>query len=207
MALTGKPLVLSSGMSSLEELDKAAAFLKKLKASFAILQCTTSYPCPPEKIGLNNISNFKDRYKCPVGLSDHSGNIYSSLAAVSLKANIIEVHVVFDKDMFGPDVSSSITFKELQSLVEGANHIHKILMNPIDKDKIANSEMSELRYLFQKSIVLSQDLEAGTKLEAKHLRFKKPGKGMSPDMAETIIRKILKRSLPADHFIKSGDLK
>ena len=129
MALTAKPVVLSSGMSSIEELDKAVSILKKHKTSFAILQCTTSYPCPPEKIGLNNISNFRTRYKCPVGLSDHSGNIYSSLAATSLQASIIEVHVVFDKDMFGPDVSSSITFKELKSLVEGAKHIHQIFLN------------------------------------------------------------------------------
>lgn len=207
IALTGKPVVLSSGMSPLSEVDFAVNLLKEYKIPFAVLQCTTAYPCPAEKIGLNNVSDFLARYNCPVGLSDHSGKIFSCLAAVALEATILEVHVVFDKKMFGPDVSSSLTFSELELLVEGSNEIHKMQSNPVDKNAMAIEEMSELRTLFQKSIVLSSELEAGTKLTLEHLRFKKPGKGITPEQVELVIGKTLIQSLPADHFLSFEDLK
>lgn len=205
LASTGKPIVLSSGMSPISEVDFAVNLLTEYAVPFAVLQCTTAYPCPSEKIGLNNISLFSNRYSCPVGLSDHSGNIFSCLAAVALEAAILEVHVVFDKKMFGPDVSSSLTFSQLEVLVEGSNEIHKMLMNPIDKDALAIEEMVELRSLFQKSIVLAHDLEAGTTLTLDHLRFKKPGIGLTPEKVDSVIGKRLKTSLPADHFLSIGD--
>ena len=84
MAATGKPVLLSSGMSSWEDLDAAVLAVRSSGAPVGVFQCTSFYPCPPEKLGLNLLREMRDRYKCPVGLSDHSGNIYSALAAVTL---------------------------------------------------------------------------------------------------------------------------
>lgn len=206
IAKTGKPVVLSSGMSPIEELDQAVKLLTSLEVPYAVLQCTSAYPCPPEKVGLNNIDTFKTRYDCPVGLSDHSGKPFAGLAAIALGASIIEVHVVFDKDMFGPDVSSSLTFAEFEILVKGCADIHTMGQNPVDKDEIATQEMEPLRQLFQKSILLSRDMEAGSQLTLDDLCFKKPGKGIPADQVNLVVGKVLKQSLCRDHFLSFDDL-
>ena len=117
---TQKPILLSSGMSYWKELDEAISVLLEHHGKVGIFQCTTSYPCPPEKLGLNVIREIGDRYGCPTGLSDHSGTIYPSLAAVVLGANMIEAHAVLSRDSFGPDVYLSVTIEELKVIVEGS---------------------------------------------------------------------------------------
>jgi N-acetylneuraminate synthase len=205
IAQTGKPVVLSSGMSPVSEVDTAVDLLREHKVPFAVLQCTTAYPCPVDKIGLNNIQEFSSRYACPAGLSDHSGRPFAGLAAVALGASILEVHVVFDKKMFGPDVSSSLTFDELRMLVEGSHDIYEMKQNPVDKDKIADEEMEPLRKLFHKSIVLSNDVKAGSQLSLDDLSFKKPGKGITPEQVDLVVGRVLKQTFPRDHFLSFDD--
>ena len=134
MAQTGQPILLSSGMSPWSEIDATVQHIKKLNAPLALFQCTTAYPCPPERIGLNVMTELAERYEVPVGLSDHSGTIYPSLAAVTLGASMIEVHVTLSREMFGPDVPASVTTAELKQLVEGVHFIESMLANPVDKD-------------------------------------------------------------------------
>lgn len=207
VALTRKPVIISSGMSPLSEVDTAVQLLGKYNVSYAVLQCTTSYPCPPEKIGLNNINEFYNRYSCPVGLSDHSGRPYAGLAAISQGASILEVHVVFDKTMFGPDTSSSLTINELKMLVEGSQDIFIMRQKPVNKDMLAHEEMGELRKLFNKSIVLSKNLEAGSILTLDDLQFKKPGNGITPNKVNDVVGKVLTKTLPQDHFLSFSDIK
>ena len=88
-----------------------------------VLQCTSAYPCPPEKIGLNLLPFFRERYGCSVGLSDHSGTIFPGLAATTLGIDVLEIHVTLSREMFGPDVPASISTSELRQLVE-RNSIH-----------------------------------------------------------------------------------
>jgi len=109
MAATSKPVLLSSGMSSLAELDRAVAVVRARSCSVAAMQCTSSYPTPPEKLGLNLLEQYRGQYGCPVGLSDHSGAIYAGLAVVALGADLLEVHVTMSREMFGPDVIASVT--------------------------------------------------------------------------------------------------
>ena len=116
IAKTGKPIIISSGMSSIEELDKTVAFLKERNVVYSILQCTTCYPTAPEQYGLNIIQEFKERYQVPIGFSDHSSSMEACIAATTLGAEILEFHVVFDKGMFGPDVKSSLTMQENNSI-------------------------------------------------------------------------------------------
>ena len=113
---TKKEIIISSGMSSLEELDESIDYLNGAKDRLSLLQCTSSYPTGASTLGLNLISEFSKRYNIPVGLSDHSGKIYSSIAAASLGAKIIEFHAVFDRRMFGPDASSSLLVDEIKDL-------------------------------------------------------------------------------------------
>jgi N-acetylneuraminate synthase len=95
------PVLLSTGMSPLSETDEAVARLRARDIPLAVMQCTSSYPCPPEKIGLNLLAFFRERYGCPVGLSDHSGTIYAGLAAAALGSEVLEVHVTLGREMFG----------------------------------------------------------------------------------------------------------
>lgn len=204
MLNTGKPILLSSGMSDLAELDKVIAYLRQHKNEYAVMQCSTAYPCPPEKIGLNMIPLLHERYGCAVGLSDHSGTIYPGLAAVTLGIEILELHVAFSREMFGPDVPASVTTSELKQLVEGIRFIERMRNNPVDKNIFAQ-EVLPLRKLFTKSIVAGMDLPKGTTLEEKHLRIKKPGSGIPGERLPDLLGKRLLRDIKTDEQIQEGD--
>jgi N-acetylneuraminate synthase len=199
---TGKPVLMSTGMSPLEEIDAA---VKRVQAPLAVMQCTTAYPCPPEKVGLNLIPFFRERYGCAVGLSDHSGTIYPGLAAVTLGAEVLEVHVTLSREAFGPDVPASLTTAELRQLVEGVRFLERALAHPVDKDGMAG-EMEPLRRMFTKSVVARADLPAGTVLAAEHLAVKKPGDGIPAARLAELIGGRLRRALKADEPLREEDL-
>jgi N,N'-diacetyllegionaminate synthase len=205
MAATGLPVMLSTGMSPLKEIDKAVGLIQRHNLPLAVMQCTSSYPCPPEKVGLNMIPFFRDRYDCAVGLSDHSATIFSGLAAAVLGADVLEVHVTLSREMFGPDVCASITTSELRQLVEGVKFIGKALAHPVDKELLAE-EALPLRELFTKSVVAGADLPAGTVLQEEHLRLKKPGTGIPAHRIAQLIGTRLVRKVNADELIKEKDL-
>ena len=205
MAATGLPVLLSTGMSFLSEIDVAVERVKAHGVPLAVLQCTTMYPCPPEKVGLNLIPFFRERYGCAVGLSDHSGTIYPGLAGVALGIQVLEVHVTLNREMFGPDVLASITTSELRQLVEGIRFIEKMRANPVDKEVMAK-EMAELRRTFTKSVVIRRDLPVGTVLQAEHLTVKKPGTGIPAERLPEVIGRRLRRPVKADTLISEEDL-
>ncbi len=178
MAKTGKPVLLSSGMSTWEEMDAAVACVRSNGAPVAVFQCTTAYPCPPEKLGLNVLGELRQRYQCPVGLSDHSGTIYAGLSARTLGAQLIEVHVTFSRECFGPDVPASVTTGELKQLVEGVRFIERALHNPVNKTAMAN-DLAEMKRIFGKSLFAARDLPVGAQITFEDLAFKKPGTGIA----------------------------
>lgn len=197
---TRLPFLISTGMSPLSEIDTAVEMVKEKDLSLTVLQCTSAYPCLPEKVGLNLIPFFRERYDCKVGLSDHSGTIYAGLAAATLRIDVLEVHVTFSREMFGPDVSASITTSELKQLVEGVRFIEKMIAQPVDKDQIAK-EMVAMRELFTKSIVAKIDLPAGTVLKREHLTVKKPGIGIPPYRLEEFIGRQLHCDVKKNEFL------
>jgi N-acetylneuraminate synthase len=148
---------------------------------------------------------LRDRYKVPVGLSDHTGNIFAGLAAVTLGAEVLEIHVAMSKEMFGPDVKASVTTSELRQLVDGCRQIEKMIASPVDKTKMAG-EMSHLRSLFTKSVVAGADLPAGTVLAESHLKLKKPGTGMPASQLPDVLGRKLSRDLQIDEFLQFSDL-
>jgi N-acetylneuraminate synthase len=200
MISTELPILLSTGMSPLSEIDNAVQRVRESGIPLMIFQCTSAYPCPPEKIGLNLIEEFRQRYGCAVGLSDHSGTIYPGLAAATLGIGILEVHVTFSREMFGPDVPASITTAELRKLVEGVRFIEKIKAHPVDKHEMAQ-DLVELRRTFTKSIVACQNLPAGTVLRQEHLTLKKPGTGIPAARLSELVGCLLKRAVKVDEQI------
>ena len=204
IAATGLPIILSTGMSPLEEIDRAVEWIRAYKLPFAVLQCTTAYPCPPESIGLNMIAAFQEKYGCPAGLSDHSGTIYPGLAAAALGCDVLEVHVTFSRELFGPDVPASVTTQELKQLVEGIRFVERMVENPIQKDVIAR-QMEPLRNLFTKSVVARQSLPAGTVLRAEHLASKKPGTGIPASRLPDVVGATLRRDIEADDLLQEDD--
>jgi N,N'-diacetyllegionaminate synthase len=205
MARTGKPVLLSSGMSSLAELDAAVARVRGWSLPVAVFQCTTAYPCPPERIGLNLIGELRARYQCPVGLSDHSGTIYPSLAAVVLGARLIEAHLVLSRDAFGPDVSASLTGAEFHQLTDGVRLIESALASPVDKNAMS-TEFDPLRKLFGQSLVAARDLPAGAVLGAADMSSRKPGTGIPVARRDAVVGRRLRSAVAAGQFLAADDL-
>ena len=202
---TRKPVLLSTGMSSLEEIDRAVARVRARHADLGVFQCTTAYPCPPEKIGLNLIPFYRERYGCWVGLSDHSATIFSGLASAAMGMDMLEVHVALSREMFGPDVIASITTQELRQLVDGIRFIERMRAHPLDKDASAQ-ETAPLRKLFTRSLVACASLPAGTVIEREHVVVKKPGTGLPPDRLEDVIGRRLARPVTADQVLAAEDI-
>jgi N,N'-diacetyllegionaminate synthase len=205
MVRTGAPTLLSTGMSTLDELDAAVALVRGAGGAFAVFQTTTAYPCPPERIGLNLLDAFRTRYRCPVGLSDHSGTIYPGLAAVTLGCDLLEVHVTLSREMFGPDVPASVTTAELRQLVDGVRFIERMRAHPVDKDAMAR-ELKPLRDLFSKSVVARTELPAGTVLRVEHLTVKKPGTGIPAAELARVVGRRLARAVAMDQLLTWEDV-
>ncbi|NJM29191.1 MAG: N-acetylneuraminate synthase [Rhizobiales bacterium] len=205
MARDKKPVMLSTGMSPYSEIDAAVDVVKKAGAPFCIFQCTTQYPSPPDAIGLNVLDELRARHKCAVGLSDHSGTIYPSLAAVSAhKAEVVEVHLTLSREMFGPDVAASVTPAELKQICDGVRFIERMRAAPADKNE-TGEKMASMRGIFLKSVVALSDLAKGTELSRANIGLKKPGGGIPPDKFESLFGKTLKRAISRDQQITFED--
>ncbi len=207
MAATGRPVILSSGLSDWADLERAVECARAAGAPVAVLQCTTAYPCPPEKLGLNLIAELRARFgaSVPVGFSDHSGAIYAGLAAAALGAEILEVHITFSKETFGPDVPASITIDQLAQLTEGVRVIDVARAHPVDKQAMAG-ELAELKLIFGKSVVAARALPAGHLLADGDLALKKPGTGIAAARYRELLGRRLTRAVDADHMLAEADL-
>jgi N,N'-diacetyllegionaminate synthase len=202
---TRLPILLSTGMSRLAEIDAAVARIRPNAASLTLMQCTSEYPCPPEKVGLNLLQVFRRRFGCGVGLSDHSGAIYPGLAAATLGIEALEVHVTLSREMFGPDVKASITTAELRQLSDGVRFIERMRMNPVAKDEMA-AEMAPLRSMFSKSVTVRHALSAGSTLSPGDLTLRKPGTGIPADQLTALVGRRLRRDVASGEFLQYTDV-
>lgn len=170
---TGKPIILSTGLSTVEEIDKQVKLVQEAGNPLLLMECTTAYPSKPEEIPIKLIEYYQGRYRCPIGISDHSATIYPSLAAVTLGARAVEVHVAMSREMFGPDVKASVTIEELKQIVDGTEFISKMLEVQEDKSELSDDK-KVLRTMFSKSIYAKRDLRAGEVLCEGDVGIKKP---------------------------------
>jgi N,N'-diacetyllegionaminate synthase len=196
VAETDKPVLLTSGMSSWAELDAAVAAAGD---DVTVLQCTSEYPTPPERVGLNVLDELRERYRKPVGFSDHTVGNYAAFAAVMLGAVVVEKHFALSKNLYGPDAAFSMEPDELEDLVEGIRDIETMLANPVDKDDLA--PVAEMKRVFEKSVVTVADVSAGATLERSMLAAKKPGTGIPAAKIEDVVGRRAARDLPADTVV------
>ncbi|WP_445710010.1 N-acetylneuraminate synthase family protein [Flavobacterium sp.] len=205
IAATGKPIILSSGMSDYNELEQTIRFLSPYGNELSLLQCTTAYPTVASQWGLSEIQKLKDKFQIPIGFSDHSAGIVAPLAAVAIGASILEFHVVFSKEMFGPDAKASLTIEETKALVDGVRSIEESLYSNYSKQDV--SKFNDLKILFGKSLSINKDLKKGSTLEISDLESKKPGdKGISAKEYQNVVGKELLVDLKQWDFLNPENL-
>jgi len=205
MKKSGKPVLLSTGMSNYDEISALVKAFCPYGTPLALFQCTSRYPVPLSEVGLNVLGELRRRFSCPVGLSDHSGKPFPALAALARGANLIEVHVTFDRNMFGPDTPASLTFSELEFLAQARDAFAEMDDHPVDKNALAK-ELAPTRALFGKSVVLAHPAKAGTVLTRDMLALRKPASGIPPTDIEKLIGLRLMRDLGSDRLLRWEDV-
>ncbi len=203
VAQTGKPVLLSSGMSDWTELDRAVEALGDV-ADLTILQCTSMYPCPPEHVGLNVVAEMQTRYDRPVGFSDHTNGTAAAFAAAALGAAVVEKHFTFSRRMYGSDAANAMEPDEFRSMADGLHAIWTMRSHPVDKDDL--SPFREMKRVFEKSVVTARAVDAGQVLQYADLAFMKPGDGISAADYRDVIGRRASRPLPAHHRLTEQDL-
>ena len=205
VAETNKPIILSTGLSTTDEITSAVAHVQKTNSPLALLQCTSQYPCSAEKLGINVIDEFRQTYDCAVGLSDHSGTIFSGLAAAAHNIQVLEVHITLSREMFGPDVIASITTQELKTLIEGIRYIETVNHHPVDKS-IPDEAAAPLRKIFMKSLYTAKKINAGELITEQHLTAKKPATGIPIKQINSVVGKVANKNIKENTMITFEDL-
>jgi N-acetylneuraminate synthase len=204
IAATGKPIILSSGMSNWTELDAAVEVIRSYHNNFTILQCTSAYPCAYEKVGLNVIAELRERYNCPVGLSDHTDTIYASVAAATLGATMIEKHFTLSRRAYGSDAKHSLEPHEMTQMVAGIRAVEKMLSTRVDKNDL--QDVLTMKHVFEKSLVSVVDIPLGSMITRDMIAVKKPGGGIAPTDLEFVIGQVTTRFIAADQTIQYTDI-
>lgn len=200
IAKTGKPIILSTGMSTLEEVDACVALLKNNGAGeITILQCNTQYPTEYIDANVKAMVTMKERYRTKVGYSDHTRGIVVPVMAVSLGASVIEKHFTLDKTMVGPDHKASLEPYELKEMVQAVRNAELALGNGIKKP--SKSELQNA-LVARKSIVAACDIRQGELLTETNLTTKRPGNGVSPMMWNSVIGTCAKKNFQEDELIE-----
>lgn len=205
VAETKKPVLLSSGMSSWDELDAAVSVFQKGCNPLTVLQCTSIYPTPPEKVGLNVLLEMKQRYKVPVGLSDQSLTNNAGFAAAALEVEIIEKHITLSRQCYGSDAKHSIEPAEFAEFVRGIREIETMLTHPVDKNAVAH-ELREMKHVFEKSVVSLVKISAGTVITQAVIGIKKPGGGIAPRKFRELIGRKVTRDVEAGQVLVDSDI-
>lgn len=204
IARLDKPVLLSSGMSSWEELDSAVETVRRHHNLLTVMQCTSEYPCPYEQVGLNVMQEMAARYQVPVGLSDHTLTSYATFAAVVLGAAVVEKHFTFSRKMYGSDAQHSLEPAEMTDLVRGVRAIETMLTSHVDKSNV--SRFSQMKVIFEKSIVTTMKVPSGTTITREMLGIKKPGTGIPAARIDEVAGKRSKVTLEADTVIMPDDI-
>lgn len=205
VANKGKPIILSTGMSYLGEVEEAVNEIKKIKdVEIILLHCTSNYPADFEDVNLNAMKTIKNAFNLQVGYSDHTKGIEVSIAAVAMGAKVIEKHFTLDRELDGPDHKASLIPEELKSLVLSIRNIEKAFGNGIKKPAESETDTKEVA---RKSIIAGVKIQKGTVLSPEMLRIKRPGKGISPKYIEEIIGFECKEDIEEEQYLEWKHLK
>jgi N,N'-diacetyllegionaminate synthase len=199
-----KPVILSTGMSYLEEVQKAVeTLLVGGCPDIALLQCVSSYPADPRAANLRVIQTLKDTFNMPVGFSDHFLENEIAIAAVSLGANIVEKHITLDVNLPGPDHRVSLTPERFKSLVKSIRLVEASLGDGLKRPTPGEQNVRDVA---RRSIVAARTIPAGAIITRDMLAFKRPGTGISPAQWEAVVSKRAVREIPCDTLITMKDL-
>lgn len=181
------PIILSTGMSSIGDVDRACTTLRKAGATdITLLHCTTNYPCPFEQVNLKAMITLHDAFKVPVGYSDHTKGIEVPISAVALGASVIEKHITLDRTLEGPDHMASTEPDEFKAMVEGIRHIEKALGSGVKEPTLDEQEISKV---ILKRIIAATDIEEGSVITEDMLTIMRSNDGMSPTEWDNIVGK------------------
>ncbi|NBQ26075.1 MAG: acetylneuraminic acid synthetase, partial [Verrucomicrobia bacterium] len=200
---TGKPLILSTGMSTRQEVQATVHFLEQRGAQFVLLHCNSTYPAPFHDIQLKWMEQLRTIHPL-VGYSGHERGIAVTLAAVALGACVVERHFTLDRRMEGPDHAASLEFKEFQQLIAGIREIEQSLGDGRERE-LSQGEMINRENL-AKSLVAARPLKRGTVLQAQDIQVRSPGQGLSPQRYEELLGRTLQRNLATEDFFYPADL-
>jgi N,N'-diacetyllegionaminate synthase len=199
---TKKPIIMSTGMSYLEEIKSSLDIFYKnnyKKSMITVLHCTTAYPCTIENVNLNCIKTLQNELKVNVGLSDHSEGIIVSICSIPLGVKVIEKHFTLDKSMEGPDHKASLEPKEFEEMVKQIRYIEKALGSFVKKP--SKSEFKNIQ-MVRKSIVAKENISKGDYFTEDNITTKRPGTGLSPMDWQKIIGKKSIKDFKKDELIK-----
>lgn len=200
IAKLNKPIILSTGMSTMEEIEWAIKILKEHGAGeITVLHCTTEYPTPYEDVNLKAMVAIRDAFQVPVGYSDHTKGIEVPIAAVAMGAKVIEKHFTLDKNMVGPDHKASLEPQELKDMISAIRHIEVAIGD--GRKEPAESERKNMA-IARKSIIASKPIAAGEVLTEENLTVKRPGDGISPMKWFEVIGNLAKRDFKEDELIE-----
>jgi len=202
IAAKGKPILLSTGMSTPDEVKESVTFLRRFTESLVILHCVSSYPARYEDLNLSFIRRLKKEFGLPVGISDHSVGIYSALAAVALGTCVVEKHFTIDRDWPGPDQKASITPPEMAELVKGIRAIEKALGDT----KMVTPEEAEIQKMARESVVSLVDIPKGTVIEESMVWVKRPGTGIPARDLGKVIGMRAQKDIKANTLFQWSDL-
>lgn len=206
VAGTGKPTLLSSGMSSWKDLDLAVNILKSNGCvDLILLQCSSIYPCPSDKVGLNILKEITGRYSILAGYSDHTLGLAAPFAAATLGATVIEKHFTLSTNMYGSDAKHSMEPDDFKIMIKGIRQIESMVNNPVKKDLTVNV-LDDMKRVFEKSVVSVVDIPACTIITADMISVKKPGTGIPARKYEDILGKKSAEMIPANQLIKISQL-
>jgi N-acetylneuraminate synthase len=199
LAGKGRPLIVSTGMSTLGEVEEAVQALQAAGASnLTLLHCVTEYPAPYAEVNLRAMQTLKSAFGFPVGYSDHTTGIEVAIAAVALGAEVIEKHFTLDRSLPGPDHAASLEPVELQQMVTAIRHVEAALGNGIKAP--ASCELLNISAA-RKSVVAARSLPSGHQLAAGDLDIKRPGNGLAPKLLPTLIGRTLRAGVAKDEII------
>jgi len=204
LAKKGKPIVISTGLSELYEIDRAVKTIENVgNTQIVILHCVSTYPPVDSDVNLNNIKTLMATYPdYPIGFSDHTLGTAIPMAATALGVCLIEKHFTLDKNMEGWDHKVSATKDEMAEIVENSKRIS----NALGSFRITATESDEKKREFRRSIVLTREMKEGEIIKAEDLDYKRPGGGFEPEMTEFLVGRTISKNLPFDHILEKADL-
>jgi N,N'-diacetyllegionaminate synthase len=199
-----KPVVASSGMSPISEIDTMMEVLGNVTDQVVLLHCISEYPTELKDMNLNVIPSLAKRYGCPIGLSDHSRRFSEIAASVALGSSMIEVHFTFDRKSAGPDHHVSVTPDEMKDLVASVRNLEKAMGQ---SEKQLGAHVGAMRESFTNSIVARRDIEPGDVLSRSNLALKKPGTGLNTNNLADLLGHKARNAIKADAPLKLDDVK